>query len=316
MNMKNNKKKSPMMKIVSAAAMLAVSASMLGTSTYAWFTMNRTVTVNNMAVKAKAEGGLLISEVAEKSGVWDDEANTTTEVNGTLAELYPTSTVNGTAWWHATSKTANDAAANGASAASDNKSDGYTELSSLSATTLQSASSGANGLKEVYGQNGANYYVKYTYYLKTSTEGTTTLDNAAGAQNVMISEVSVSGNSVSANLDKSLRIGVEIGGKFYKFAPISGATSSYYVGTSRTAASAIDSSASATTAMTEVTSLDSLPGVNGSGTPVYIYMWYEGEDDACKSANITGTLDTLTTTVKFTLGTLDAVGTDHGVATS
>jgi hypothetical protein len=42
MIMKNNKKRSPMMKIVSAAAMLAVSASMLGTSTYAWFTMNKT----------------------------------------------------------------------------------------------------------------------------------------------------------------------------------------------------------------------------------------------------------------------------------
>ena len=48
------------MKIVSAAAMLAVSASMLGTSTYAWFTMNKEVTVQNLAVQAKAEG--LISD--------------------------------------------------------------------------------------------------------------------------------------------------------------------------------------------------------------------------------------------------------------
>ena len=58
--MKNNKKKSPMMKIVSAAAMLAVSASMLGTSTYAWFSMNTVVTVNNMSVTAKSDSTYLL----------------------------------------------------------------------------------------------------------------------------------------------------------------------------------------------------------------------------------------------------------------
>jgi hypothetical protein len=60
MNMKNNKKKSPMMKIVSAAAMLAVSASMLGTSTYAWFTMNKEVTVASMGISAKSNNPHLV----------------------------------------------------------------------------------------------------------------------------------------------------------------------------------------------------------------------------------------------------------------
>ena len=58
--MKNNKKKSPMMKIVSAAAMLAVSASMLGTSTYAWFSMNKTVNVNGLKLNVKADSTYLI----------------------------------------------------------------------------------------------------------------------------------------------------------------------------------------------------------------------------------------------------------------
>ena len=48
-----------MMKIVSAAAMLAVSASMLGTSTYAWFSMNKTVSVQSMSLSAKSADAII-----------------------------------------------------------------------------------------------------------------------------------------------------------------------------------------------------------------------------------------------------------------
>ena len=72
--MKNNKKKSPMMKIVSAAAMLAVSASMLGTSTYAWFSMNKTVTAQISNIQATAANPyLLISET--ENGTFDEAAD-------------------------------------------------------------------------------------------------------------------------------------------------------------------------------------------------------------------------------------------------
>lgn len=37
-------------KLISAIAMLAVSAAMLATSTYAWFTMNKEVEVRNLTV--------------------------------------------------------------------------------------------------------------------------------------------------------------------------------------------------------------------------------------------------------------------------
>ena len=58
--MKNNKKKSPMMKIVSAAAMLAVSASMLATSTYAWFSLNTSVSVEGLSLSAKSNSTYLL----------------------------------------------------------------------------------------------------------------------------------------------------------------------------------------------------------------------------------------------------------------
>jgi hypothetical protein len=325
--MKNNQKKSTLRKIVPAFGMLMVSASMLATSTYAWFTMNKEVTVQNLAVQAKAEGGLLISETQGygASDIWDDSANTTAEVTGAKVALYPTSTANSSAWYHATSKTANDAANASSGAASANKSDGYTTLN-LASNQLQAADAGKNGKKEVYyvdsGTSGydaddAKYYLKYTYYLKTSTEGTTTLGLDSGDQNLNISVVNVTGNTNSTALNKSLRVGIEINGKFYIFAPVSGATGSYYVNASSTATTAIDSSASTHAApMTIATGLGSLPGVKADGTPVYVYMWYEGEDVNCKSENVTAILDELTVNLEFKLVTLSADASDSGVLTS
>lgn len=327
--MKKTNNNSPMKRIAASATMLAVSAAMLGTSTYAWFTMNKEVTVQNLAVQAKAEGGLLISETQgyTANDVWDDSANTIAEGSTAKVALYPTSTANSRTWYHATSKTANNAAAANAGAANALKADGYTTLS-LTSNTLQSADAGRNGLKEVYysdtGTSGydaddAKYYLKYTYYLKTSTEGTTSLGLDSGDQNVNISVVHVDGNTTSTELNKSLRVGIEIGGKFYIFAPISGATGTYYVNAaaSDAATNAIDSSASSHAApMTVATALDELPGVKATGTPVYVYMWYEGEDAACKSENVTATLDELTVDLEFKLVTLGADAEDSGVSTS
>lgn len=321
---KDKRKQKTSKKIVAAFAMFALSASMLGTATYAWFTMNKEVTVQNLAVQAKAEGGLLISETQgySASDVWDDSANTTAELAAAKVALYPTSTANTGAWYHATSKTATNAAGATANTPSALKADGYTTLT-LDSNELQAEAAGANGKKDVYyvdsGTSGydaddAKYYLKYTYYLKTSTEGTTNLGLDNGDQNVNISVVHVAGNTTSTELNKALRVGIEIGGKFYIFAPISGATTSYYVNAGANATTAIDSSSSSHNApMTVATGLGSLPGNKANGTPVYVYMWYEGEDANCKSDNITATLDELTVDLEFKLVTLTADATDSGV---
>ena len=306
-------------KLISAIAMLAVSAAILATSTYAWFTMNKEVEVRNLTVQAKAEGGLLIAETV--NGVWDEAANTLAEIDDAKVALFPTSTVNTSAWYHATSKSAANAANASQDGASELKSEGYTELE-LSSEEIQAAVAGSNGKKDVYyvdsGEAGydeadAKYYVKYVYYLKTSTEGTTNLGLTSGSQNVNISVVSVEGNENSTDLNKAMRVGIEIGGKFYIFAPIEGATGTYFVNAT-TETTAINSSASThDTPMSVATALTSLSGMNGDPTPVYIYMWYEGEDENCKSENVTATLDELTVKVEFKLVTLDADAEDVGI---
>ena len=57
----NKKKGSTAKKLMPAAMMLAVSASMLGTSTYAWFTMNKVVEVTGLQMQATSSSGLEIS---------------------------------------------------------------------------------------------------------------------------------------------------------------------------------------------------------------------------------------------------------------
>lgn len=52
-------------KLIPAFCMLLISAMLMGTSTFAWFSMNKTATVNGLAVKANAESiYLLISNTA------------------------------------------------------------------------------------------------------------------------------------------------------------------------------------------------------------------------------------------------------------
>lgn len=53
-----------MKKLIPALCMLLIAAAMLGTSTYAWFSMNRTVTASGMKVKAQAAGSIVITGTA------------------------------------------------------------------------------------------------------------------------------------------------------------------------------------------------------------------------------------------------------------
>lgn len=92
---KNMKKKSTARKLLPAAGMLAVSASMLATSTYAWFTMNKEVALTGMEVKTKVGDSLLIANSTAGTG----HASENTFGKGTnfavSGMLQPVSTISG-----------------------------------------------------------------------------------------------------------------------------------------------------------------------------------------------------------------------------
>ena len=96
-----------------------------------------------------------------------------------------------------------------------------------------------------------------------------------------------------------------IGGKAYIYAPVTGATGSYYVNASSTA----------TTVLTgdQATAPITIPAVTANGTPFYVYLYFEGEDAKLKTDNVTSSLDNVT--VAFDLSLVDNVSaaTDNGI---
>lgn len=88
--MKKTNNNSPMKRIAASATMLAVSAAMLGTSTYAWFTMNKEVEVTGLTMKTKVSSNLLLSENNADGTYAPDRL-----ISGRKALLEPVSSVSG-----------------------------------------------------------------------------------------------------------------------------------------------------------------------------------------------------------------------------
>ena len=336
-------------KLIPAAAMLAVSAAMLTTATYAWFTMNKEVSVTGMEVKAHAEDGLLINEVKASADLnWDDAAtaNATTPTN---VVLRPASTSDMVTFWHANSKKPHDEAGvddldatvtlegggkflnvtAGQTDIEDNKVVGpETDTgeganpavgNSKAETHIYYKDASFGGDDTAY-QDGEGFYVKYTYYLKSSGAQDLTVDNLQA----QVKATKKAGDTgTSTNLEKSLRVGVAVPesnasdaaiGGYKIFAPVAGADSSYGVtadaaGTSSSVITVAPIAASATgsfTAYTKLNNVDSgtttsivIPDVKDNGLPVYVYVWFEGEDTNCMSDNLTTILSTYDIDIQF-----------------
>jgi len=286
--MKNNvnKKGSNFKKLIPAAGMLAVSATMLATSTYAWFSMNTQVTATGMQVQAKAEGGIVISN--ESKTDWNASA---TASHNSVAYLNPTSTENLSDWFHNTSTDANNS--------NSHASSGYVQISSdenwKNVDGVQFIDTDKDSIIDT--EENA-YFLLNKFYIQSSAGSLT-------AQNLYINSVTATGASTSADLDASLRIAVQIGnGAINIYAPVNGATTSYWVNNGSTQFTAISSSANSGVVNTQLGSANSwtIPEYNASGTGALeakIYVYFEGEDAKCKSSNIRSTLDTLQLSVQF-----------------
>ena len=96
------------LKLIPALAMLLVSAILVSTSTYAWFSMNATVTAKGMQVTATAESSLNIKVLAADNNTYGSEATVTM---GASLKLKPTSTSDLTKFFKATAANYNEYAA-------------------------------------------------------------------------------------------------------------------------------------------------------------------------------------------------------------
>ncbi|MBP3238472.1 MAG: hypothetical protein J6M24_05200 [Lachnospiraceae bacterium] len=293
--------------------------------------MNKTVRVEGMEVKAHAEEGLLINEVAKAdSDYWDELAFAgDTE----YVQLRPASTKDLTTWWHANSKkSANDAglSASGTVDTDTVELSSGTYYSNISFANVEkkltngSGSEGTAAERNVYFKdaaygntsgsydNGEGFYVNYKYYIKSSS--TSAMNVAAEKFQVKVEASKNAGSSgSSADLDKSLRVGVKIDSTYMIFAPLGG-DDTYYVtgdvdGTGKTKLDKADTTGTRYTTSTDYVAFNTaalaIPSVTTDGKLVDVYIWFEGEDKNCKSDNLAEVLDDLDVNIYFKDATLE-----------
>jgi hypothetical protein len=94
--MTNTKKKhGNKMKLMSAIGMLTVSAAMLVSSTFAWFSMNKTVTAQSMTINAKSDGTFLLIDNGDNDTADEIQATQSSSVTWieSAATLFPSAPV-------------------------------------------------------------------------------------------------------------------------------------------------------------------------------------------------------------------------------
>jgi len=229
---KNMKKKSTARKLLPAAGMLAVSASMLATSTYAWFTMNKTVEVTGMQLKTKVGANLLIC-----SDNVEEHYSSATLIEARKGLLEPVSSINGTtgSFWYTVNANArgqkeesatvtqyneNTLVANSVAGkyAYDKAFNGTYGIKStseeftISNVSMADAVAATDTTAAVPARDGAAYgYIDYVFYLKATSD--------AQSQALQMTECnllyngqtinnSAEGKVVGVDIDRAWRIGV------------------------------------------------------------------------------------------------------------
>lgn len=254
--------------LVAAVAMVCVAAVALGSSTYAWFAANNKVTAEGMSVQAQGETGIVIKSADNSNSVW---ATTASAGMNQAQQLYPTSTVDLTDWYHAVSSQRDNA-----DAAQD---------------------------KAKYGKltDTQNYVVKKTFKIRSAAKDAPVTGVGLAVNKVEVNKTT----STSESLDQSIRVGVKIGNTLYIYAPL--ATNDFtltakYIDDATTLVEKKTASSDNKDkfALTD----DTIPANDDQCINAEIYLWFEGEDANCKSTNITATLDNLSVTVDFATVTI------------
>ena len=93
-----------MKKLIPAVALLLVSAVLLSTASFAWFSMNRAVTVTGMELKTKVSDNLFIaSDVSNQDSILGESSFVNDITQARQAVLGPVSTVDGKNFYYASS---------------------------------------------------------------------------------------------------------------------------------------------------------------------------------------------------------------------
>ena len=272
-----------MKKLIPALALLLVSAVLLATSSFAWFSMNTTVTVTGMQVTTKVSSNLQIKEDTLDSTTRIADNLFTTAVDEstsylTPALLEPVSTVTGKAFFYTT-----NALSTGDAAADDYKAYNAAEIPTAGELTTFNSDYSAGGT--------AVGYVDYVFQLKaTNTVGS--------AKDIKITKLDLI-YSGAADSSKAYRIAVfveDLGETGTDPHAVSGALKGIYAPNGAANHSdvaeplanyAVSQAATAPTALSAnyntVGNIATVPANKTNYYKVVLRLYLEGEDTTCKN---------------------------------
>ncbi len=288
-----------MKKIMAAAiAMMTFSTAAAVTGTVAWFTANNIVSASGMTVQAEAEEGIVIAKQKLTSYVDADWGQSVTALySGAGTKYIPTSTSDAATWYHGNATNVDEYADTGDGAV---------------ATISDIAVSDGIGASHTLGDK--NVYLLNKFYIQSAVRSDTGLTN----QDLFVKSITVTENSTNSPLlNKSLRVLFKTADATIIYAPLAtnatvahdggnvdgkggliGGTTNIIVNKSVTLD---DQSKFAYAAYDKLFDDETIPGyvTAGPGLEINVYIYFEGEDFNCKSANIVPNLDTLAVEFKF-----------------
>lgn len=299
-------------KLFPAFVLLLISAIMITTASYAWFSMNSQVTVTGMAVKTQVSDNLLIADDTITSTAKQPEANFGTVLNqvkkGYIAPVstvdgknfYYTSTQNVTASGDAIADTYFNYATTGLAAAVDSSSYGNA-FSENSGITSAKVGSYAGTLGPAEG------YLEYVFQLKAMN-----LTDANEALKLTQLEIEYAQQDEEVDNCKAFRVAVFVQ-DITSATPLAeaGTLKAIYTPTGAanfTAGKAVNS----TTTLGDVTyaaaAVDMATVAPGTAYyKVVVRLWLEGEDTTCNNDTFMALTGDWTLKIQITLGTT-AVG--------
>ena len=269
-----------MKKLIPAICLLLVSAVMLGTSTFAWFSMNATVAVTGMSVKASVSENIQIAP--STVGATAKEADSAFKYGYVLTHteqlLEPVSTIDGANFFYTSTK---NVKADGDAIANT-----YVAYNHASTTDFDTN----------YGTTGAKGYVEYAMQLKA--------DNSSdAARYVNLTDVNLTYGGTAA-AQKAFRVAIFVDDMGTDGATAASATQTTsnlrsILGISGYAYQETGKAVNSTTTTAAVTDgkLDTaaLIGTVAAHTSHYykvvVRLWIEGEDTTCTNATFAALTD-------------------------
>ncbi len=276
---KGEKKMKKMRKLIPALAMLLISAVMMSTASFAWFSMNTEVSATGMQVVATTSKNLVISANG------NDWSNSASLSDSNSYALIPASV-------NCTTSTA--LAAGKFYTTYSNAGVDYGTGALGAATKVKVATNDAD--------NEIAYYEKSTVYIKVDGTATDSFSK------LYVSDIDVTRASTTSDISKALRVAVTVTqdstSYTYIYAPVTDAE--YLDGKSvsgMTKEQESDSFGTPTLTAQTITSVNDANATLGAvaqtnSVQVDVYVWYEGNDKNCTSANSV-TTEGLTIDIKF-----------------